>query len=55
MVVSEVVTLCFYVISMAFLPAYFGLYHLLMVVWLLIQTLQTYLLLYLGRLCGKLL
>jgi len=24
MVVSEVVTLCFYVISMAFLPAYFG-------------------------------
>jgi len=29
MVISEVVTLFFYVISIAFLPAYFGLLHLL--------------------------
>jgi hypothetical protein len=28
MVISEIVTLCFYVISIAFLPEYFGKFHL---------------------------
>ena len=28
MVISEVVTLCFYIVSIAFLPEYFGVFYL---------------------------